>query len=133
MPSRNVCHVLLLTADSDLAELYRHECPDRVVTIAKDPAALSRKPGKHRFDAIILESHKDWINDMKVLSDTLGPPPVMTLVGSAAFLRRAGGTVKGAFNRRTVPRTTAKLPPAMGRHGKVGGKTPRFLGRRKPW
>src|SRR5207244_11563765 len=105
---------------SDLAELYRHECPDGVVTIAKDPAAVGRKPGKHRFDAIILESHKDWINDMKVLSDTLGPPPVMTLVGSAAFLRRASESVKALSNGHTVPRTTTTFPQELGCHESAG-------------
>jgi two-component system nitrogen regulation response regulator GlnG len=131
MPSRNVCHVLLLTADPDLAELYRHECPDCVVTIAKDAAALSRKPGKHRFDAIILESHKDWMNDVKVLSDTLGPPPVMTLVGSTAFLRRASESVKALSNGHTVPRTTTKLPQELGFDEYVGAKLRDFVRRTK--
>ena len=86
MPLKTAVHVLLLTADPDLAELYRHECPQCVVTVAKDAAALSRKPGKYRFDALIVESRKDWVNEVKAVTDMHGPTPLMTLVGSTPFL-----------------------------------------------
>ena len=124
MPLRNVINVLLLTADPDLAELYRHECPDCVVTIAKDAAALSRKAGKHRFDALIVESRKDWVNEdwmneVRAVAVTLGPQPLMTLVGSAAFLRRSSESVKALSvkarsNGHAVPRDATKLPQELG-------------------
>jgi hypothetical protein len=39
MPSRHALQILVLAADPDLAELYRHECPQSVVMIAKDADA----------------------------------------------------------------------------------------------
>jgi Fis family transcriptional regulator, factor for inversion stimulation protein len=132
MPFRNAVHVLLLTADPDLAELYRHECPERVVTIAKDVATVTRKPLKHRFDAVILESHKDWMNEVKILGELLGPPPVMTLVGSTAFLRRASESVKAlSTNGHEVPRAAAKLPQELGFDEYVGAKLRDFVRRMK--
>ena len=131
MPLRNVINVLLLTADPDLAELYRHECPECVVTIAKDAAALSRKAGKHRFDALIIESRKDWMNEVKAVADTLGPPPVMTLVGSAAFLRRSSEAVKALSNGHTVPRDTTKWLQELGFDEYVAVKLRDFVRRMK--
>jgi DNA-binding protein Fis len=130
MPLRNAIHVLLLTADPDLAELYRHECPECVVTIAKDTSSLSRKPGKHRIDADILEGRKDWVNEVKALADT-GPPPAMTLVGSAPFLRRASESVKALSNGHAVPRTTTRLPQELGFDEFVDAKLRDFVRRMK--
>ena len=131
MPLRNVVHVLLLTADPDLAELYRHECPECVVTIAKDASALSGKPGKHHFDAVILEGRKDWMNEVKALADTAALSPVMTLVGSAPFLRRASESVKALSNGHAVPRTTTKLPQELGFDEYVDAKLRDFVRRMK--
>ncbi|HEY3197394.1 MAG TPA: helix-turn-helix domain-containing protein [Nitrospirales bacterium] len=136
MPLRNVINVLLLTADPDLAELYRHECPDCVVTIAKDAAALSRKADKHRFDVLIMESRKDWVNEdwvneVKAVVDTLGPPPVMTLVGSAAFLRRSSESVRALSNGHAVPRGTTELPQELGFDAYVAVKLRDFVRRMK--
>ena len=136
MPLRNVINILFLTADPDLAELYRHECPDCVVTIAKDAAALRRKAGKHRFDALIVESRKDWVNEdwmneVKAVADTLGPPPVMTLVGSAAFLRRSSESVKALSNGHAVPYGTTKLPQELGFDEYVAVKLRDFVRRMK--
>jgi DNA-binding protein Fis len=131
MPLRNAVQVLLLTADPDLAELYRQECPQCVVTIAKDAAALSRKPGKHRFDALIVESRKDWVNEVKTVADMHGPPPLMTLVGSTPFLRRASESVKALTNGHAVPRTTTKLPQELGFDEYVGEKLRDFVRRMK--
>ena len=131
MPTRNAVQVLLLTADPDLADLYRHECPECVVTIAKDASALSRKPGKHHFDAVILEGRKDWMNEVKALADTAVPSPVMTLVGSAPFLRRASESVKALSNGHAVPRTTTKLPQELGFDEYVDAKLRDFVRRMK--
>lgn len=131
MPFRNAVHVLLLTADPDLAELYRHECPACVVTIAKDVATVTRKPVKHRFDAIIIESRKDWMNEVKMLGDVLGPPPVMTLVGSTAFLRRSSESVKALSNGHVAPRTITKLPQELGVDEYLAAKLRDFVRRMK--
>jgi DNA-binding protein Fis len=131
MPLRNVVNVLLLTADPDLAELYRHESPNCVVTIAKDAAALNRKVGKHRFDALILESRKDWVNEVKAVAETLGPLPVMTLMGSAAFLRRSSESVKALSNGHAVARGTTKLPEELGFDEYVAAKLRDFVRRMK--
>jgi DNA-binding protein Fis len=131
MHSRRAVHVLMLTADPDLVELYRHECPECVVTIAKDAATLMRKPLKHTFDAVIMESRKDWTNEVKALGEGLGSTPVMTLVGTAAFLRRASETVKTLSNGQIAPRTTTKLPQEVGFDEYVGAKLRDFVRRMK--
>src|SRR5207249_5541910 len=89
MPARRVVHLLLLTANPDLAEPYRQDCPECVVTIAVDAASAVRKPPKHRFHTVIIESHKDWGHEKKVLTDVLDPVPPLVLAGEAACLRRA--------------------------------------------
>src|SRR2546422_913640 len=72
MSAREAVYLLVLTGNPDLVELYRQDCPECVVTIAKDVASAVRKVPKHRFDAVIIESHKDWATEMKLLSDALG-------------------------------------------------------------
>src|SRR2546428_311132 len=131
MHSRRAVHVLMLTADPDLVELYRHECPECVVTIAKDAATLMRKPPKHPFHAVIMESRKDWTNEVKALGEGLDSTPVMTLVGTAAFLRRASETVKTLSNGQIIPRTTTKLPQEVGFDEYVGAKLRDFVRRMK--
>jgi DNA-binding protein Fis len=131
MHSRRAVHVLMLTADPDLMELYRHECPECVVTIAKDAATLMRKPPKHPFHAVIMESRKDWTNEVKALGEGLDSTPVMTLVGTAAFLRRASETVKTLSNGQIAARTTTKLPQEVGFDEYVGAKLRDFVRRMK--
>jgi DNA-binding protein Fis len=121
----------MLTADPDLVELYRHECPECVVTIAKDAAAVMRKPLKHPFDAVIMESRKDWTNEVKALAEAQSSAPVMTLVGSATFLRRASETVKTLSNGSVVARTTTRLPQDVGFDEYVGAKLRDFVRRMK--
>src|SRR2546427_12485405 len=89
MPARRVVHLLLLTANPDLAELYRQDCPECVVTIAVDAASAVRKTPKHRVDTVIIESRKEWVHEMKVLSEGLEPVPPLVLVGGGAVLRPA--------------------------------------------
>src|SRR5437899_12842327 len=89
MSAREAVYLLVLTGNPDLVELYRQDCPECVVTIAKDVASAVRKVPKHRFDAVIIESHKDWATEMKVLSVALGGAPQMLLAGCTALLRRA--------------------------------------------
>ena len=67
MSARHVFQVLMLTANPDLVELYRHDCPECVITIAKDVPAAIRKIPKRSFDAVIVESRKDWTTEMKGL------------------------------------------------------------------
>jgi two-component system nitrogen regulation response regulator GlnG len=131
MPARTIVHILLLTADPDLAELYRHECPECVVTIAKDAAAVSRKQIKHRFDAVILEARKDWMNEVKTVGEAIGQPSAMTLVGSPAFLRRASESVRALPNGHVAPRTTTQLPQELGFDKYVGEKLRDFVRRMK--
>ena len=130
MPTRKIVHVLLLTADPELAELYRHECPQCVVTIARDAAAVTRKSVKHRFDAVIIDSHKDWMNQVVALNDVLSSKPV-TLAGSTAFLRRASESVKALSNGHAVPRSPAKLPSELGFDEYVGAKLRDFVRKMK--
>src|SRR2546426_10999781 len=109
MPARRVVHLLLLTANPDLVELYRQDCPECVVTIAVDAASAVRKTPQHPVDTVIIESRKDWVHEMKVLSEVLEPVPPLVFVGEAAFLRRAAGPVTDFCNRHTGPRGTTKL------------------------
>ena len=81
MLARGAVHLLLLTANPDLVELYRQDCPECVVTIAKDAASAARKAPKRSYDAVIIESRKDWVNEMQVLSEALGQTPQMVLMG----------------------------------------------------
>src|SRR5207247_2674669 len=91
MSAREAVYLLVLTANPDLVELYRQDCPECVVTIAKDVATAVRKAPKHRFDAVIIESHKDWATEMKLLNDAVVGAPQMLVIGSSACLR--GDTV----------------------------------------
>src|SRR5260370_20584269 len=104
MSAREVVYLLVLTANPDLVELYRQDCPECIVTIAKDMASAVRKAPKHRFDAVIIESHKDWATEMKSLNDALRGAPQMVLVGSTAFPRRAPEPLKDLGNRHQRPR-----------------------------
>ena len=131
MSARHVFQVLLLTADPDLAELYRHECPDCVVTIVKDAAAAIRKAPKHRFDAVIVESRKDWMNEVKALSDAMNRTPHVVLVGAPPFLRRASETVKGLSNGHLVGRSSSKLFHELGFDEYIGAKLRDFVRRMK--
>ncbi len=131
MSARHVFQVLLLTADPDLAELYRHECPDCVVTIAKDAAAVIRKPPKHRFDAVILESRKDWMNEVKALGDATKRAPHVVLVGASTFLRRASESIKNISNGHMTHRPASKLPKDLGLDEYVGAKLRDFVRRMK--
>lgn len=131
MPARHVFQVLLLTADPDLAELYRHECPDCVVIIAKDAAAAIRKTPKHRFDAVIVESRKDWMHQVNALSEATNRTPHVVLVGASPFLRRASETVKGLSNGHLIGRSASKLPHDLGFDEYVGAKLRHFVRRMK--
>src|SRR2546425_2067780 len=104
MSAREAVYLLVLTGNPDLVELYRQDCPECVVTIAKDVASAVRKVPKHRFDAVIIESHKGWATEMKLLSDALGGAPQMVLVGSTPFLRRATEPPKSMCNCHKRPR-----------------------------
>src|SRR5437867_13096748 len=114
MSAREAVYLLVLTGNPDLVELYRQDCPECVVTIAKDVASAVRKVPKHRFDAVIIESHKDWATEMKLLSDALGGAPQMVLVGSTAFVRRASEPLKASCNGRRAPCVTTILSQELG-------------------
>jgi DNA-binding protein Fis len=131
MPARHVFQVLLLTADPDLAELYRHECPDCVVTIAKDAAAANRKTSKHRYDAVIVESRKDWMNEVKAVSEAMNRSPHVILVGAPPFLRRASETVKGLSNGHLAGRSSSKLFHELGFDEYISAKLRHFVRRMK--
>lgn len=131
MPSRSLFHVLLLTADPDLVELYRQDGPECVVTVAKDAAAASRKSSQRPYDAVIIESRKDWISEMKVLGETLGQTPQMVLVGGAGFLRRATGPVKALCNGHKTPRGKTKSNEELGLEEFIGTKLRDFVRRMK--
>ena len=131
MPAREVVHLLVLTANPDLAELYRQDCPECVVTIAKDAASAARKAPKHRVDAVIIESRKDWATELKVLNDSLGGAPQMVLVGSTTFLRRATEALKALCNGHKAPRGTAKFNHELGLEEFIGAKLRDFVRRMK--
>ncbi len=131
MPARRVVHLLLLTANPDLVELYRQDCPECVVTIAVDAASAVRKAPKHRFNTVIIESRKDWVHEMKVLSDVLDPVPPLVLVGEAAFLRRATEPVKDLCNAHRAARGTTKLHHDLGLEEFIGTKLRDFVRRMK--
>jgi len=131
MPSRKSLHVLVLTADPDLAELYRHECPTSVVTIAKDAATALRKTSPRRFDAVIIESRKDWIIHAQAICDNNGRTPPVVLIGSPSFLRRASGTVKGFTNGKPSLRTHSTLQKDLGFDDYIHTKLRDFVRRMK--
>ncbi len=131
MSAREVVYLLVLTANPDLVELYRQDCPECVVTIAKDMASAVRKAPKHRFDAVIIESHKDWATEMKSLNDALGGAPQMVLVGSTAFLRRATEPLKALCNGHKAPSGMTKLHHELGLEEFIGAKLRDFVRRMK--
>lgn len=132
MPSRHVLQILLLAADPDLAELYRHECPESVVTIAKDAAAALRKTTKRRFDAVIVESRKDWMGQVQALCEANGQTPPVVLVGAPPFLRRASETVKGFTNGGLYKkRAHSRLPQDLGFDEYINAKLRDFVRRMK--
>ena len=131
MLARSVVHLLLLTANPDLVELYRQDCPECVVTIAKDAASAARKTPKRPYDAVIIESRKDWVNEVKVLSEALGPAPQMVLVGGTGFLRRATEPVKALCNGRKAPRGKTKSHEELGLEEFIGTKLRAFVRRMK--
>ena len=131
MSVKHVLQILLLTADPDLAELYRHECPESVVTIAKDAASALRKNPKRRFDAVIVESRKDWMGQVQALCEANGQAPPVVLVGATPFLRRASETVKGFANGRLYKRAHAKLPQDLGFDEYINAKLRDFVRRMK--
>jgi two-component system nitrogen regulation response regulator GlnG len=131
MPAREVIHLLLLTANPDLVELYRQDCPECVVTIAKDAAAAVRKAPKHRFDSVIIESRKDWATEMKLLNDALGGAPSMVLVGSTTFLRRATEPLRALCNGHRAPGGATKLHHELGLEEFIGAKLRDFVRRMK--
>ncbi len=123
MSAREAVYLLVLTGNPDLVELYRQDCPECVVTIAKDVASA--------FDAVIIESHKDWATEMKLLSDALGGAPQMVLVGSTAFLRRATEPLKALCNGHKAPSGTTKLHHELGLEEFIGAKLRDFVRRMK--
>lgn len=131
MPSRPPLQILVLTAAPDLAELYRHECPESVVTIAKDAAAALRKTPTRRFDAVIIESRKDWIIHAQALCDNNGRTPLVVLIGPPSFLRRASEAVKGFTNGRPSTRAHSTLPQDLGFDDYIHTKLRDFVRRMK--
>jgi len=130
MPARHIFHVLLLVTDPDLAELYRHECPECVVTVAKDAAEAIRKAPKRSYSAVIMESRKDWMNEVKTLDEVLDPSPQMVLVGTRSFLRQASENVKGLSNGHAA-KSASKLPQTLGLDEYVNDKLRDFVRRMK--
>jgi len=131
MPARHVVHLLVVTANPDLVELYRQDCPECVVTIAKDAAAAVRKAAPKSYDAVIIESRKDWVNEMKVLSEALGPIPQMLLVGGTGFLRRATEPVKALCNGQITHRDSTKLFHELGLDDYIKARLRDFVRRMK--
>ena len=131
MPARDIVHLLVVTANPDLVELYRQDCPERVVTIAKDAAAAVRKSAQKSYDAVIIESRKDWVNEMKVLSEALGPIPQMVLVGGTGFLRRATEPVKALCNGQITHRNSTKLFHELGLDDYIAARLRDFVRRMK--
>ena len=131
MLARSVVHLLLLTANPDLVELYRQDCPECVVTIARDAASAARKAPKRPYDAVIIESRKDWVNEIKVLSEALEPLPQMVLVGGTGFLRRATEPVKALCNGHKGPRGKTKSHEELGLEEFIGTKLRAFVRRMK--
>lgn len=131
MPTRHIVQLLLLTGDPDLVELYRQDCPKCVVTIARDADAAVRKAPKQGFDAVIVESRKDWMNEMKRLNEAAASPPQMMLVGTKAFLRRATETVKGLSNGDRAAGGAMQIPQGLGFDEYFGAKLRDFVRRMK--
>ena len=131
MLARNVFHVLLMTADGDLAELYRQDSPQRVVTIAKDATTAARKLPKRPFDAIIMESRKDWMEEIRTLRDAVSPAPRLVVVGDAGFLRRSTETVKALTNGESSHSVKKKLPEELGFDEYIPTKLRDFVRRMK--
>jgi two-component system nitrogen regulation response regulator GlnG len=131
MPARHAFQVLLLTANPDLVELYRHDTPECVVTIAKDASAASRKTQKRPFDAVIIESRKDWMAEMKALEEAVAPDPQMVLVGGRSFLRHSTETVKALCNGPITHRDSTRMFHDLGLDEYIAAKLRDFVRRMK--
>src|SRR5437867_1410136 len=88
MPARRVVHLLLLTANPDLVELYRQHCPECVVTIAVDAVSAFLEAPMPRSSSVTIVLRKDWVHELIVLSDVLDSMPPLVLATAAAFLLR---------------------------------------------
>jgi two-component system nitrogen regulation response regulator GlnG len=131
MSARHVFQVLMLTANPDLVELYRHDCPECVITIAKDAPAAIRKLPKRSFDAVIVESRKDWTTEMKSLCEAVAPAPQMVLVGERSFLRKSTEAVKALCNGQITHRDSTKLFHELGLDDYITAKLRDFVRRMK--
>ena len=131
MPARHIFHVLMLTANPDLVELYRQDGPECVVTIARDAAAALRKAPKQSFDAVIVESRKDWMTEMHALEQAVELAPKMVLVGERSFLRQSTEAVKALCNGHLTHRGSARLFHELGLEDYMAAKLRDFVRRMK--
>jgi two-component system nitrogen regulation response regulator GlnG len=121
----------MLTANPDLVELYRQDGPECVVTIARDAAAALRKAPKQSFDAVIVESRKDWMTEMHALEQAVELAPKMVLVGERSFLRQSTEAVKALCNGHLTHRGSARLFHELGLDEYIAAKLRDFVRRMK--
>src|SRR2546428_2736853 len=98
MPAREVIYLLVLTANPDLVELYRQDCPECVVTIAKDAASAGRKTPQHPVGAVIIETPQEWAPPRKIFKEAVGGGPPLGAGGGTKLLPRAPQPLQGMCN-----------------------------------
>jgi two-component system nitrogen regulation response regulator GlnG len=79
--------ILLLTNDTAVQALVKQVFKDASVTIVRDPSMFQKELPKHRFDAVVMESHGKQ-EPLDGLHDHLDPSRTLCIRGSKAVLKR---------------------------------------------
>ena len=84
--------ILLLTNDAVVQALVRQIFKDASVTIARDVSAFQKELPKHRFDAVVMESHggQEQISAL----DDLDPTRTLCIRGSKTALKKTLKTIQ---------------------------------------
>lgn len=84
--------ILLLTNDAVVQALVRQIFKDASVTIARDVSAFQKELPKHRFDAVVMESHGGQ-EQISALND-LDPTRTLCIRGSKTALKKTLKTIQ---------------------------------------
>jgi DNA-binding protein Fis len=85
--------LLLFTSDTTVQALVRQVFKDASVTIARDVSTLQKELPRHRFDAVVLESHGGQ-EQMGALIEHLDLSRTICIRGSKAVLKKTLKTIQ---------------------------------------
>ena len=85
--------ILLLTNDPTVQALVRQIFKDASVTIARDVSTFQKELPRHRFDAVVIESHSAQ-EQIGTLNDHLDPSRTLCIKGSKAVLKKTLKTIQ---------------------------------------